>query len=95
MYAYIQEAKRRQSLEDSVTASLRSVDLVQSLYESGLTDFQNVLDTQRTLFLQQDSLAVSNGLLLQDIVLIYKAFGAGWQNQETTNPPENPDNTNQ
>jgi len=94
MYAYIQEANRRQSLEDSVTASLRSVDLVQSLYESGLTDFQNVLDTQRTLFLQQDSLAVSNGLLLQDLVSIYKAFGAGWQNLEMTNPNETSGNKN-
>ena len=95
MYAYIQQAKRRQLLEDSVAASLRSVELVQSLYQSGLTDFQNVLDTQRTLFLQQDNLAISNGLLLQDLVLIYKAFGAGWQNQEMTKPPENPDDTNQ
>jgi multidrug efflux system outer membrane protein len=95
MYAYVQQAKRQQLLEDSVSASLRSVDLVQNLYKSGLTDFQNLLDTQRTLFLQQDSLAISNGLLLQDIVLIYKAFGAGWQNQEITKPPENRGNTNQ
>jgi multidrug efflux system outer membrane protein len=95
MYAYMQQAKRRQLLEDSVAASLRSVDLVQNLYKNGLTDFQNVLDTQRTLFLQQDNLAISNGLLLQDIVLIYKAFGAGWQNQEIAKLPENPDNTNQ
>jgi len=95
MYAYVQQAKRQQLLEDSVSASLRSVDLVQNLYKSGLTDFQNVLDTQRTLFVQQDNLAISNGLLLQDIVLIYKAFGAGWQNQEITKPPENPGDTNQ
>ena len=95
MYAYIQQEVRQKSLENSVTASVRSVDLVQSLYKSGLTDFQNVLDTQRTLFLQQDSLAVSNGLLLQDIVLIYKAFGAGWQSPEVTKPPENSGNKNQ
>jgi multidrug efflux system outer membrane protein len=86
MYSYIQQAIRQKSLENSVTASLRSVDLVQNLYQSGLTDFQNVLNTQRTLFIQQDSLATSNGLLLQDIVLIYKAFGAGWYNLEMENP---------
>jgi multidrug efflux system outer membrane protein len=95
MYAYIQQAIRQQSLENSVTASVRSVDLVQSLYQSGLTDFQNVLDTQRTLFIQQDNLAASNGLLLQDLVLIYKAFGAGWQNLDATNPSENSGNKNQ
>ena len=49
----------------------------------------NVLATQRTLFLQQDSLAVSNGALLQDFVLVYKAFGAGWQDIEIVKPPEN------
>ncbi|MEJ2650167.1 MAG: efflux transporter outer membrane subunit [Sedimentisphaerales bacterium] len=82
MYSYIQDESRRKSLEESVVASRRSVDLVQNLYASGLTDFQNVLDTEHALFLQQDRLAVSKGLLLQDIVLIYKAFGAGWQNIE-------------
>jgi multidrug efflux system outer membrane protein len=86
MYAYVQQAKRQQSLQDAVTASLRSVDLVQNLYQNGLTDFQNVLDTQRALFVQQDSLAASNGLLLQDLVAIYKAFGAGCQSLEMTNP---------
>ena len=85
MYACVQQAKRQQSLQDAVTASLRSVDLVQNLYQSGLTNFQNVLDTQRALFLEQDSLAASNGLLLQDLVTIYKAFGAGCQSLETTN----------
>jgi outer membrane protein, multidrug efflux system len=87
MYSYIQEAQRQQSLEASVAASLRSVELVQSLYQSGLTDFQNVLNTQRTLFVQQDALAASKGLRLQDIVLIYKAFGSGWQQMEDTNSP--------
>lgn len=95
MYAYVQQAVRLQALEDSVTASLRSVDLVQSLYKNGLTDFQNVLDTQRTLFIQQDNMAVSNGLLLQNLVLIYKAFGAGWQDFDVTNPSEKPGSENQ
>ncbi len=45
MYSYIQQESRQKSLEDSVTASQRSVELVQNLYESGLTDFQNVLNT--------------------------------------------------
>ena len=82
MYSYLQQESRQKSLEDSVTASQRSVELVESLYKSGLTDFQNVLDTQHALFVQQDNLATSKGLLLQDIVFIYKAFGAGWQNME-------------
>lgn len=90
MYAYVQEAERKKSLETSVKASLRSVTLVESLYQSGLTDFQNVLNTQRNLSIQQDALAASRGLLFQDIVLIYKAFGSGWQQIDFTNYSETP-----
>jgi multidrug efflux system outer membrane protein len=79
MYAYVQEKHRRKSRETSVKASLRSVTLVENLYQSGLTDFQNVLNTQRNLFIQQDALVSSKASLLHDIVLIYKAFGSGWQ----------------
>ena len=50
MTAYVQEYKRNDSLKESVTASKQSVDLVETLYKNGLTDFQNVLDMQRSLF---------------------------------------------
>jgi multidrug efflux system outer membrane protein len=76
--SYTQERMRKKSLEESVIALQRSVEIVNSLYRSGLTDFQNVLDTQRSLFVQQDKLAVSQGLVLQDLVQIYKSFGFGW-----------------
>jgi len=89
MYAYFRQKERNSSLEDSVKAALRAVELVESLYKSGLTDFQNVLDTQRTLFVQQDKLASSNGSMLRDLVQIYKAFGAGWQNAPAGNTPAN------
>ena len=92
MYAYVREKERNSSLEDSVKAALRAVELVESLYKSGLTDFQNVLDTQRTLFVQQDKLASSNGSMLRDLVQIYKAFGAGWQNAPAVDTPANVQN---
>lgn len=80
MSSYTNGQMRTQSLDDSVKASLRSVEIVESLYKNGLTDFQNVLDTQRSLFVQQDKLASSEGQLLTDIVRIYKSFGIGWDN---------------
>jgi len=45
---------------------------------AGLTDFQNVLDTQRSLFTQQDELATAEGRVVQDLIAIYKAVGGGW-----------------
>ncbi|MDX9701607.1 MAG: efflux transporter outer membrane subunit [Candidatus Auribacterota bacterium] len=75
---YSEEKKRYEALQQSAESSQKSVELVSSLYRSGLTDFQNVLDMQRTLFKSQDELANSKGQIIQDWIRIYKAFGGGW-----------------
>ena len=49
-----------------------------TLYRTGLTDFQNVLDMERSLFEQQDLFADSEGRVIQNLILIYKALGGGW-----------------
>jgi multidrug efflux system outer membrane protein len=76
--AYVQEKERRDSLERSVTAASAAVDLVTTLYRTGLTDFQNVLDTERSLFLQEDDFATSEGRVTQNLIRIYRALGGGW-----------------
>jgi NodT family efflux transporter outer membrane factor (OMF) lipoprotein len=86
--SYVQQGERTKSLDNSVKASLRSLELVESQYKSGLTDFQNVLDMQRTLFGQQDKLAASQGEELKSLVRIYKGFGGGWQIDAATAAPE-------
>jgi NodT family efflux transporter outer membrane factor (OMF) lipoprotein len=78
MVAFVQEQDRRDALERSATAAAAAVKLVEELYRLGLTDFQNVLDTQRSLFDQQDALAESEGFVTQDLIRIYKALGGGW-----------------
>ena len=78
MVNYYQERFRRDKLVEAVTASERSVDLVKTQYMAGLTNFQNVLDTQRSLFNQQDQLAASEGILVQNLVSLYKSVGGGW-----------------
>ena len=78
MAAYVQEVQRREALQRSVTAARASVSLVDTLYRSGLTDFQNVLDTQRSQFTQEDALAESRGLVTQDLIQLYQALGGGW-----------------
>lgn len=78
MTAYVEEYDRKDSLKRSVEASKESVKLVETLYKTGLTDFQNVLDMQRSLFIQQDQLAESGGKLVQNLIQIYKSLGGGW-----------------
>lgn len=78
MVAYDKERERRTSLADAVKAAQKSVELVKELYISGLTDFQNVLDMERSLFEQQDTLAETEGKTTQNLIRIYKALGGGW-----------------
>ena len=71
LIAYARERIRRARLSDAVIASQRSVDLVHTQYISGLTNFQNVLDTQRFLFQQQDELAASEGQVVLNLIPLF------------------------
>ncbi len=82
MVAYGNEVTRRAHLTDSVTATQRSLDLVLTQYRAGLTDFQNVLDTQRTLLLRQDEQAVAEGTVIANLVRLYRALGGGWDPEQ-------------
>jgi NodT family efflux transporter outer membrane factor (OMF) lipoprotein len=88
MVAYLQEKQRAAALLRSVTASRKSVELVDTLYKNGLVNFQNVLDMQRSLAAQEDQLATSQGQVTQNLVRVYKALGGGW-----SHPATEPSNT--
>ena len=73
-----EERNRRDAIGRAVEAVEKAAGLVHVLYDTGLTDFQNVLDTERSLFLQQDQLVASQGQLVKDLIALYKALGGGW-----------------
>jgi NodT family efflux transporter outer membrane factor (OMF) lipoprotein len=79
MTGYVRELDRRAALNRSVIAAQKSVELVSIQYKTGLTDFQNVLDMERSLFEQQDFWALSRGLVIQNVIGIYRSMGGGWQ----------------
>ena len=60
-------------------AAQRSLDIATIQYREGLTDFQRVLDSQRTLFSQQERLVTTRGSLTQSLIALYKAMGGGWE----------------
>jgi NodT family efflux transporter outer membrane factor (OMF) lipoprotein len=78
LVAYGQEKLRRDRLSDAVDASQRAVNLVETQYLSGLTNFQNFLDSQRSLFRQQDELADSAGQVVNNLITLNRALGGGW-----------------
>lgn len=82
MIAYFKEQERRDRLTEAVDAAQRAVELVRTQYLAGLTNFQNVLDSQRSLFRFQDQLVESEGLTVQNLVVLYRALGGGWDVDE-------------
>ncbi|HZL35067.1 MAG TPA: efflux transporter outer membrane subunit [Tepidisphaeraceae bacterium] len=86
---YAQEQARHHELQRAVDANTRAVDLATQLYQKGLTDFLNVLESQRNLFASQDQLVQSERSLSSDVVALYKALGGGWE-AELGTPPARP-----
>ncbi|MDN0084181.1 efflux transporter outer membrane subunit [Crenobacter sp. SG2305] len=66
-------------LRDAVKAARRSLDIATIQYREGLIDFERVLDSQRTLFSQQDNFVTTQGEVAQSLISLYKAMGGGWQ----------------
>ncbi len=75
---YSEEQARREHLQATVHASQDALDLANTQYRAGLVDFLTVLDSERTLFQNQDLLAQSQTALVTDLVALYKALGGGW-----------------
>jgi outer membrane protein TolC len=69
-------------LADGVKASKRAVDLSLIQYREGLVDYQRVLDTQRFLTEQQDTLVTTTGVVVANLIAMYKALGGGWEIRE-------------
>jgi outer membrane protein TolC len=77
--AFLREQERLEALNRSVQATEQAVETAVYQYEEGVVDYQRVLDSQRTLVLQRDSFAQSQGQVAQNLVAVYKALGGGWQ----------------
>ncbi|HOQ05381.1 MAG TPA: efflux transporter outer membrane subunit [Anaerohalosphaeraceae bacterium] len=93
--AYARHQERLGALRRSAAAAEDAVRLVEALYRNGLTDFQNVLDAQRTLYAQQDSLAAGEGAVVLDLIRLYKALGGGWDPSQEQNLPSSAESQKQ
>ncbi len=79
LVAYSREQNRHQALRAAVAAARKADLLARDQFEAGLVDFSNVLDAQRQLLVLEDTLAQNEGVLVSNLVKLYKAFGGGWQ----------------
>lgn len=76
--AYAEVQQRRQALSEATEAARQAVELARQKFEAGLTDFNNVLDAQRSRLSFQEQLAQSEGNITANLVRLYKALGGGW-----------------
>lgn len=88
--ANAQERLRNDSLRDGAEAALTAYEVASDKYKNGLTDFFNVIDAQRSLLSLQESLAISDGQVLSNLVGLYKALGGGWAPIVAENNPDLP-----
>jgi len=78
---YAAEQRRNAQLRTAADASRKAYHVAEARYQSGLSDFINVLDAEGQLFAAEDRLAQSDGQLGQDLVSLYKALGGGWTDE--------------
>jgi multidrug efflux system outer membrane protein len=81
LVAYAKEQEHRNSLAAAVASNRQAVDLAMKLYVAGRTDFLNVLNAQRSLFVTEDALTQSTRTLGTNLIALYKALGGGWQKE--------------
>ena len=78
LMSYRTELERRNALVRAVAAAKGAEDVARDLYTNGVSDFNNVLDAQRSLYSLQQQLVESEGAISANAVRLYKVLGGGW-----------------
>lgn len=78
MSQYKSSVEQIVSLREAVNQNEETLTLSLELYKQGLTEYQNVLDAQRTMLTYQGYLVQAQGGSLIYLVQLYEALGGGW-----------------
>ncbi len=74
----VKTAEQQQYRDQAVQASERALDIANRRFREGYSDFQRVLDAQRSKFAQAENALVNHGSHISAVVSLYKALGGGW-----------------
>jgi NodT family efflux transporter outer membrane factor (OMF) lipoprotein len=95
LVAVANSRKREEAWASAADAARNSALLARDRYSAGLTDFQSVLDTERSVLVSEEGLANSRADGVSALIRLYKALGGGWSppNNQTRRggwaPPDN------
>lgn len=91
--AYAASRQRVDARRQAADAARNAALLARHLYESGLADFQKVLETERTRLTAEDNLATAEATVLTSLIKLYKALGGGWEQPATVHQREESQNS--
>jgi len=75
----VQDLAEQERLQtEAVATARRAYELSETQLRTGTIDITTVLNTQRTLFAEQDQLVIVRLTRLQAIVSLFQAVGGGW-----------------
>ena len=78
LVAYANEQNKMESLDKAMQAAQSASELAWQEYQSGLTDFSDVLTAQQSLLSFQNQLTQSRGTVTSNLIRLYKTLGGGW-----------------
>ena len=81
--AYGREYARLEALTKAANAARDAVAIARNQYANGISDFNSVLDAQRSLLVFEEAVTVSKGAITENLIRVYKALGGGWAPMET------------
>ena len=79
MVGFLKAQEAVASQQNAANSAQRAVDLSFIQYREGAVDFQRVLDAQRSLLQEQNTLAQTRSSATTDLIALYKALGGGWE----------------
>ncbi len=77
--AYGSDRDRGVALAAAVSQSRDALSLARARYSSGVANFIDVLDAERSLQQNELALAVNTTAISTDLVALYRALGGGWE----------------
>jgi NodT family efflux transporter outer membrane factor (OMF) lipoprotein len=78
LVAVATDQSRRTDLIEALNQNRQSLALSRQQYEHGLSNFLNVLDAERGVYIAEDNLAQADENISLDSVALYKSLGGGW-----------------
>ena len=75
---HIESQIERAALKRNELARARVMDFTTERFEQGVDSLETLLAAERDLLAARQALAVANGQVAANAVLLYKALGGGW-----------------